>query len=232
VEWAETDVWEDFTEVGLRFRIDRNRTYLTGHSMGGGGAWSIALRTPDVWAAVCPVSGASWRLPRGIGLGRNAASLPVRIWHGDADGSVPIQGAYDMQAELRRYGNEPEMVVVPGQGHDYPWAAQVTNTLWLLKHERKRPDDFSFMADTDKWRGVWGIWMARDLKVSSFPKFDCSVRGNVVRINSEGTTGLTVQPGPGGLGLAGPVTVWWNGVKAYEGPLQEIKLGEGGGRRQ
>ena len=230
MEWGETDVWDDFTEVSLRYKIDKNRTFLTGHSMGGGGAWQLALRAPDVWAAVCPVSGASWRVPRGIGLGRNVAYIPFRIWHGDADGSVPVQAAYDMQTELRRYGNEPEMVIVPGQGHDYPWAAQVDNAIWLLKHERKRPDQFSFMADTDKWRGAWGITMARDLKISSFPKFECVIKGNVVRIDSEGTSGLTVKLGADGLGLDGNVVVWWNGAKSYEGPVKEIRLGEGGGR--
>ena len=34
-------------------------------------------------------------------LGRNLAQVPVRIWHGEADGAVPVSEARRMQAELR-----------------------------------------------------------------------------------------------------------------------------------
>jgi predicted esterase len=231
MEFGETDVMDSLDDVLRRFKTDPDRTFLTGHSMGGGGAWAFALHNPDRWAAVCPVSGATWRIPKGLGLADNVAYVPFRIWHGDADSSVPVESAYLMQAELRRAGNEPEMVILPGQGHDYPWVAQVSNTIWLMKHVRKRPDHFSFIAETDRWRGAWGITMTRSLGVSALPRFDCSINGNTVRIRSEGTTGLSVQLGQGGLGLSGPVTLWWNGQKVYEGQPQEVPLGDYVSRR-
>ena len=40
---AEKDVFEAMAEANKQFKIDADRTYLWGHSMGGGGAWSIAM---------------------------------------------------------------------------------------------------------------------------------------------------------------------------------------------
>ncbi len=230
-EQGEDDVWQALEEVRRDFRVDADRIYLTGHSMGGGGTWHIALRTPDVWAAACPVSGGTWGLPPGRGLGINAQHLPFRIWHGEADGSVSVDNAYAMQAELRRYGNEPDMVIVPDQGHGYPPEAQVRNHRWLLQHRRVRPDRFSYVADTDRHRGAWGMWMDRDVARDPLPRFDCRIEGNTVHISSEGTPGLDVDLGPEGLGMAGEVTVFWNGEQAYKGPPEQIQLGDGGGWR-
>lgn len=230
-EQGEDDVWQALEEVRRDFRLDEDRIYLTGHSMGGGGTWHIALRTPDVWAAACPVSGGTWGLPPGRGVGVNAQHLPFRIWHGDADGAVSVDNAYAMQAELRRYGNEPDMVIVPGQGHGYPPEAHMRNNRWLLQHRRVRPNRFSYVADTERHRGAWGIWMARDIAQNPLPRFDCRIEGSTVHISSEGTPGLDVDLGPDGLRMAGEVTVFWNGEQAYQGPPEQVQLGDGGGWR-
>jgi hypothetical protein len=50
--WAgEADVFEGIAAVGKRFRIDEKRIMLRGFSMGGEGAWHIALHHPDRFAA-------------------------------------------------------------------------------------------------------------------------------------------------------------------------------------
>ena len=231
-ETAEDDLWEALEDVERDFRVDPDRVYLTGHSMGGGGAWAIGLRTPDRWAAVCPCAGGTWNAPPGSGLGRNASYLPFRVWHGDADGAVPVDNAYAMQAELRRYGNEPDMVIVKGQGHDLPGDQSEANARWLLQHKRKRPDQFAFLGDTNRHRGAWGIEMNRPTAPDRQSSFECRIAGSTVYISSENTSGLSVELGEGGLGLAGDVTVYWQGRKEYEGPAQRITLGEQAGRRR
>jgi predicted esterase len=223
-EQGEDDVWEAIADVKKTFRVDEDRQYLTGHSMGGGGTWALGLRAPDRWAAICIVSGGTWSLPTGLGLGINAAHLPVRIWHGEADGAVSVDQAYQMQEELRKYGNEPDMVIVPGQGHSYPAEAQRASLAWLLQHRRARPDAFSYVSDTRRHSGVWGVRMARDPHLSYQPSFHCRIEGQAVHIDSEGTERLTVDLGEGGLGLSGDVRVYWNGEKVHEGPVRQLRL--------
>ena len=52
---AEKDVYDVLADVERRFPVDEDRVYLTGLSMGGGGAIWLGLTRPDVWAAIAPV---------------------------------------------------------------------------------------------------------------------------------------------------------------------------------
>jgi predicted peptidase len=84
------------------YRVDPARVYVTGLSMGGGAAWTLAAATePGVtparhWAAkiaaIAPVCGAaqSSAAHAGICNGIAASGLPVWAFHGAADGTVPL----------------------------------------------------------------------------------------------------------------------------------------------
>lgn len=221
---GEIDVWEAFNDVSSSFKIDENRRYLYGFSMGGGGTWSIGLRTPDIWAAIAVYAGGLWNEKLGHNLGKNATNLPIWIWCGEKDHL--FREVKHMKSELLQFNINPIVTTVPGVHHEYTSKAQEDGVKWMQQFVRKRPDNFSFMADTDNHLGIWGITMNRDEKVSCLPHFSCSIKGNKVIIESEGTKGLEVRLGQDGLNLAGNVEVIWNGDKAYEGPVKSIALGE------
>lgn len=46
------------------YRVDRDRLYLVGISMGGYGVWDMAMRSPDLFAAAVPICGAATRRRR------------------------------------------------------------------------------------------------------------------------------------------------------------------------
>jgi len=234
-DWAQDDVWEAIDAVKKRFKIDENRVYLMGHSMGGGGTWAIGLRTPDRWAAIAICAGGPWSTPLGVGIEANASGLPVRILHGDRDNAVSVKAAYRMDQELRENGQTPDLVIAEGEGHQLSAAQWQRTVQWLLQHTRQRPDRFSFVADTDKFTGRNGIFMRRDLKENSFPRFDCEISGNTVNIKTKGTSKIWVilgdeDFGQEGLGLTGEVTVILNEKEVYRGPVKtlelEVKAGE------
>jgi predicted peptidase len=54
---SELEVITVLEMVTEEYGADRARTFLSGHSMGSGGAWHLAARWPDRWAAVAPMSG-------------------------------------------------------------------------------------------------------------------------------------------------------------------------------
>ena len=56
-EWGRLDAMETMEIVKERYRIDENRVYLTGHSMGGHGVWHIGSMFPDQFAAIGPSAG-------------------------------------------------------------------------------------------------------------------------------------------------------------------------------
>ena len=76
-ELSEKDVFNVLGMMRQEFNVDPNRTYLMGHSMGGGGTWHLGLKYPDIWAGLAPIAPAIFRrLRETSGPGRR--SLPAR----------------------------------------------------------------------------------------------------------------------------------------------------------
>ncbi len=100
-------------DVVAREPIDPARIYLTGLSMGGFGAWDLASRQPERFAAVLPICGGGDEAtaPR-------LASLPIWCFHGDADTAVPVERSRSMIAAIRAAGGSPKYAELAGVGHD------------------------------------------------------------------------------------------------------------------
>lgn len=94
--------------------IDPDRVYITGISMGGMATFDMACRFPDTFAAAVPVCG-------GINVERlnaNVKNIYWRIFHGGADGVVPVQNSREANTKLTAAGADVEYIEYPGAGHD------------------------------------------------------------------------------------------------------------------
>jgi predicted peptidase len=120
-------------EIASNHRIDPDRVYLTGLSMGGTGTWAMATRYPDRFAAIVPVCG-GW-LPEAA---ERIADVPVWTFHGDDDTDVPIVHTENMVEAVRGFGGDVRFTRYPGVGHD-SWSPTYDNPDvydWLLSHSR------------------------------------------------------------------------------------------------
>lgn len=122
-------------EVERQYKVDPDRVYLTGLSMGGFGCFSLAAKDPDRWAAVAPVCGGGRKE-----WAPTIARLPFWIFHGGADAVVPPQLSRTMVEALREAGAEPRYTEYEGVGHNSWDKAYATDELydWFLAHPRKR----------------------------------------------------------------------------------------------
>ena len=220
---GEADVWEALADFTQAFRYDEDRQYLYGFSMGGGGTWRLATRTPDRWAAIAMYAPAILWLgaPPWI-VAENLRALPVWTWTGEAD--TLLKDQRQAMTALQRFGKVPVVQTTPNMGHQYLREMQEKGINWLQQFTRKRPDRFSFVADTDEHLGVWGIEIKRDVTMSAIPRFECRLEGNTIHLDSTGIPGLTINAGAGGLGLTGEVKVVWNGKESYRGQVRIIEL--------
>jgi predicted peptidase len=129
-------------EVIAQYKVDTNRIYLTGLSMGGFGAWNLALEFPERFAAVAPIcGGGNPYYPNAYSGARKAAlkSLPFWAFHGDKDTSVAPAESERMVSALKKFGCDVKLTVYPGVGHDC-WTQTYNNPElyeWFLAHERK-----------------------------------------------------------------------------------------------
>ena len=120
-------------QVEKEYSVDPKRVYLTGLSMGGMGTWSLAMATPDKWAAIVPICG------RGDTKSADKIKdLPTWAFHGDADTAVNVSGSRDMIAAIKKAGGDPKYTEYPGVGHNSWDKAYDTDELyeWLLKQKK------------------------------------------------------------------------------------------------
>lgn len=121
-------------DVLKRWRIDADRVYLTGESMGGRGVWELAAARPDRFAAAAPICG--WGVTDWAG---RLAELPIRAFHGDEDDVVPLEKSREMVEAVHRRGGEAELMIYPGVGHD-SWTRTYEDPdlyEWFLAHRRR-----------------------------------------------------------------------------------------------
>jgi len=120
-------------DITARFRIDPNRIYLTGLSMGGNGTWNLAMERPDLFAAIAPVCG--WGDKN---LVSRVKDVPVWVFHGELDTSVPIARGKEVVEALEKIGGNVKTSFYPGRGHDC-WHETYNDPIlyeWFLRQNK------------------------------------------------------------------------------------------------
>lgn len=114
------------------YKADPERVYLTGLSMGGAGAWRLAIDHPHLFAALAPICGKSY--PKEA---HALKGLPVWIFHGEEDDVNPLTHSKDMAEALLEEGADVLLTVYPEVGHDSWTKAYETEELyrWFLSHK-------------------------------------------------------------------------------------------------
>ncbi len=138
-----------------QFRGDRERLHLTGLSMGGFGAWDMAIRYRGTWATVVVVCGGlkpltafpeihsqqiDLNLPDPYAeTAKHIGNVPVWIFHGAKDATVPVEESRRMNDALRAAGITVRFTEYPDVGHNAWDKAYLEPELpaWMLA-QRKR----------------------------------------------------------------------------------------------
>ncbi len=115
-------------------RVDKNRVYLTGLSRGGGAAWEMAVQYPDTFAAMAVVCGMT-PVPYAGWINKK---MPIWVFHGEEDNSIPISESENMVDRLKGMGYDVKFTRYPGVGHNSWLQAYSTEELyeWFMKQER------------------------------------------------------------------------------------------------
>ena len=120
-------------EIESKHKVDKDRVYLTGLSMGGFGTWMLAAHTPERFAAIAPICGGGETLGT-----RRLTRLPTWVFHGAKDPVVPLKRSEDMVEALKRAGGNVKFTIYPEAGHD-SWTATYDSPefySWLLAQKR------------------------------------------------------------------------------------------------
>ena len=141
--WDSDQILHLLADLTSKLRVDTNRVYLTGLSMGGFGSWKLLFKRPELFAAVAPICGGGSMIDS-LGLRKDQAAalktLPVWVFHGAKDSVVPLAESERMVAVLKRMGcTDVKLTVYPDADHN-SWTQTYDNPefyAWLLSKERK-----------------------------------------------------------------------------------------------
>lgn len=163
--WFEGDMQElviaELDKVMAEFRGDPDRVSLTGFSMGATGAYRMAYRWPDRFAAIAAVAGmvdtAASEYPDRdkaadaranpfvkerdpfAALAARTRRVAITICHGDADETVPVEQSRRLAAALRAAGADVRYQEYAGASHVGAAVTaydDATLIAWLLAQHR------------------------------------------------------------------------------------------------
>jgi predicted peptidase len=140
-DWGRLDALEVLNIAKHTLSINPDRIYLTGHSMGGHGAWHLGGTFPDQFAAIGPSAGWisfwSYRVrdneeeqtplqemlmratspSHTMAIAENYKQEGVYIIHGSDDDNVRVDQARQMVEHLQKFHKDFIYHEEPGQGH-------------------------------------------------------------------------------------------------------------------
>jgi acetyl esterase/lipase len=143
-------------QEATEFHADPERTYLSGLSLGGYGAWELARLRPQRWAAVAiSSSGIFWSyaperwqqvstLP--AEYAHALGHTPVWLFHGTEDNVVPARESELMFEAIKAAGGRVRLWLYQGLKHDCWTSAYNEPELprWLLTHRTSNLEPSAF----------------------------------------------------------------------------------------
>jgi poly(3-hydroxybutyrate) depolymerase len=111
---SEQDVMNVLEIAKREYKIDADRTYLMGHSMGGFGTWWLGQKYADTWAAIAPMSGVlpnvDYQLPK-------LKAVPVMVSIGGAENPAWVDASRKQVDAMKAMGMTADYFEPEGATH-------------------------------------------------------------------------------------------------------------------
>lgn len=136
-----TENWFEnfYQEINAKYRIDTNRVYLTGMSLGGSGTWYLAALYSGIFAAIAPMSGFTSHLDFIDDNINKLIDIPIWAFHGKIDNVVPFEETERIIKKLEEKNKDLKFTVEPEVGHWINWLVYPGQELydWFLKYDKR-----------------------------------------------------------------------------------------------
>ena len=132
MRWNADELVKLVEHVANTLRVDRQRMYITGLSMGGSGTWSLLAEHPGLFAAGVPICG------RGeLANAEKLAKTPLWAVIGGKDKPELVAGNKELVAAIEKAGGKIKFTLYPEAGHN-SWTETYNNPAvydWLLQQK-------------------------------------------------------------------------------------------------
>jgi predicted esterase len=206
------------------YKVDTNRVFLGGYSMGGWGAMVVGPILADRLAGVFSMAGGTGE--SGPALLPNMRNSAYAIHIGEKDqsaGSVSslrnLRGLLDGLRKEDPGGFKVQYKEYPGVGHQLPRGAHAEIGQWLLQHTRNPYPEVVHWRPHPPWLREFHWLGIETHRKGIVLRAELKKRENRIEVRSEGTTELTVFLNDEMLDLARPVTISVNGEEKFSGKV-------------
>ncbi len=144
LRWSTENWFENFySDLIKKYRMDTNRVYLTGASLGGSGTWYLAAKHPDKFAAIAPMSGFTRHMDYISENINNLKNIPIWAFHGELDNVVPVEETDQLINKLSEINKQIKYTRNKDVGHSIHWLVYPEYELydWLLKHKKRNKNN-------------------------------------------------------------------------------------------
>ena len=135
-DWSPKKIQDMLEDIKSNLKIDLDRIYLTGLSMGGRGTFIVASELPDIFAAIMPLS--PHHTPYSyLPLADKVSHIPTFLHHSTNDRTSKFSVAKDMFEKLKKI-NENLVFDIGNSGH-YGWNkiyGNPKNIEWLMSWKK------------------------------------------------------------------------------------------------
>jgi poly(3-hydroxybutyrate) depolymerase len=168
--WSQSEWWTAgqveniarlLDRVKAKYNVDESRTYVTGISDGGTGAYFLAMRAATPWAACMPMNGQPLVLANpdvgadGQLYAGNLVNCPLHVVNGGRDPLYPAASVAPLVEMFRRGGVPVSFQVYPDGEHNVNWWPQERARFeaFLAAHPRvAHPERISWETErTDRY---------------------------------------------------------------------------------
>lgn len=224
---GEVDLFETLDKVKQQYRIDENRIFVRGFSMGGASTWQFGTHFAGLWAGIAPGAGFSesadflhlnltgadappwweqklFHLYDATDYAVNLFNTPVVAYNGEIDGQK--QAADMMEKAMDAEGLRLTRVIGPKTGHQYHPDSKVEIDRILDAIAIRGRDAYPRKIKFTTWTLAYNKmkWVTIDALGQHWERARLNaeiVGDNGVNVETSNVNGFSIEMGPGGCTL-------------------------------
>ena len=216
---AEDEALRAIDALASRIAVDWSRVSIAGASMGGAGATTVGLHSPDRFATITSFFGdakydlstyvkailkdeAAAHRVNAVDVADNARSVPVWLIHGEDDHVSPIAQSEVLASALERRGFAVRFDRAPGMGHAGALVARFARDVVARASEARAPEHpprVTYRSVRPEDGGAYGVSIVRSRAGDAFVDIEGTSDG-VVRVHAAENVGRIILA-PGALGV-------------------------------
>lgn len=166
--WEPYELTALLDEIVEKYKVDQDRIYVTGLSMGGFGTWALAIHTPNRFAALVPICGGG-----DTNWAKRIAHIPAWVFVGAKDTAISVEVSQKMVVALKKKGGDPKFTIYPDAGHD-AWTQTYANPQvyeWLLQQKRVPRKAETEKPSKTEWASAFSVDKTKLVSTGKTPYF-------------------------------------------------------------